>query len=269
MPNVSILTAACISAAGSPGPNTIFSLAKGASGGCGGISIPEQGRSERPWRCGYNMALRKIEVKEGDRYHQLTVCSEIEGMSVSNRTVRMVLCKCDCGKIVRVRLDYLRSGHTKSCNCRRKTSASKTHKKHGEYNTSLYSVWRSMLNRCFNKNVKSFVDYGNRGITVCREWLEYEPFSQWAKRNGYKKTLTIERIDNNGDYEPANCKFISKAAQANNKRNNRFLLFKGKSLTVAQWGRKTGIHPGTIESRLKAGWETKKALTHPVRTRCD
>ena len=113
------------------------------------------------------------------------------------------ICKCGCKEHVIKQDNLYISGHNIS------------NLKHGLQNTRLYHIWESMKQRCLNSNNKRYKDYGGRGITICDEWLEFIPFRDWSLSNGYADNLTIDRINNNGNYEPSNCRFLSK------KENNR------------------------------------------------
>ena len=126
-------------------------------------------------------------------------------------------CQCDCGKITNVRSNSLRQGLTRSCGCLQKEMVAQigiSHRTHGDARrgkkTRLYWVWRSMKERCFNPNSISYKYYGGRGIKVCNEWLNsYANFRDWALTNGYVNNLTIDRIENDGNYEPNNCQWIT------------------------------------------------------------
>lgn len=134
-------------------------------------------------------------------------------------------CKCECGKFTNVSSRELRSGKTKSCGCLQKDKIREMRYRHGDRNSRLYSVWKTMKKRCENKNCKSYKWYGAKGVSVCDEWHDYSAFKKWALDNGYdekaeKGECTIDRINPYGDYEPSNCKWVSMTEQARNKRNS-------------------------------------------------
>jgi len=117
---------------------------------------------------------------------------------------------------------------------------------HGITNTSIYGVWQSMRQRCNNPNRTKYKDYGARGIKVCDEWQNAETFAKWANENGYQPGLQIDRIDNNGDYSPENCRFVTPRENSRNRRNTKYLTLNGETKSVAEWCEIVNISPFTI-----------------------
>jgi len=169
-------------------------------------------------------------------------------------------CVCECGTKRAVRRSFLLSGISKSCGCSRIENAVKATKKHGMRNTNLYAVWNSMKVRCRNKNSAAYHNYGGRGIQVCDEWMDFKKFYEWALSNGYEKGCEIDRIDNNGNYEPGNCRFVTPKKNMNNRRTNRYLTINGETKTIAEWSETTGINRVTLRSRVMLGWNENDLL---------
>lgn len=203
----------------------------------------------------------------GQRFGRLIAIKRVESKIYPNKKIiTNWLCKCDCGKEIITRTDSLRNGRTQSCGCLHLETLLKTTKTHGMAGTRIYIIWQNMKERCYNKNAVGFSNYGGRGITVCDEWKEsFECFYNWAVLNGYSDSLTIERIDVNGDYFPDNCKWISLKEQGFNKTNSHYLTYNGITKTIAEWADEMGMNYDTLHARIKyRGWSIEKALTTPV-----
>lgn len=197
----------------------------------------------------------KLNDLTGKRFGRLTVLGRAEA---NGRKGTYWLCLCDCGKTCSVLSGALVTGHTTSCCCYAKEVSSRA-KTHGLCHTKEHAVWKAMRQRCNDKNAENYYRYGGRGIKICSEWNNFTNFYQWCKESGFKDGLTIDRIDNNGDYCPENCRWVDKIAQGNNKCNNRKVMYKGELLSLMQIERLTGIDHRTIGNRLNSGWTVEQA----------
>lgn len=207
----------------------------------------------------------------GQKFGRLTVIAEAPNIVLKNgRSYAAWLCKCECGNEKVVRTNALRQGGTSSCGCLAKDVHSKTiskairaSTKHGDFGTPLYRIWAAMKRRCNNPHSAFYELYGGRGIKVCSEWDEYLPFKEWALNNGYKKGITIDRINCNGNYCPDNCRWISIQEQQRNRRNNRHYEYKGVSYTVKEIADMVGLKPRTIQGRIERGWSVEQVIETP------
>lgn len=174
------------------------------------------------------------------------------------------LCKCRCGNLIEVPTSRLKSGNTKSCGCLRYEKLKKANTKHGLTDTRIYNIWKGIKRRCNNPKCKGYKYYGAKGIKICDRWNNnFIEFYNWALKNGYNDTLTIDRIDNNGNYEPNNCRWATYKEQTNNMTTNHILEYNNRKLTISQWAETTGVKERTIRSRVIMGWDVKRILeTH-------
>lgn len=174
----------------------------------------------------------------------------------------LVKCRCSCGNIVTIRKYHFKNNHTKSCGCLQKELIGSVNRTHGLTNSSTYRSWCSMMTRCTNPKVNNYHNYGGRGIKVCDRWHNFELF---LLDMGEKPSdnLQLNRIDNNGNYEKDNCKWVDSRENCNNKNNNVKYNYKGELLTVTEISRRSGINRTRIsnwKNRSKYSQEKIEAL---------
>jgi len=214
--------------------------------------------------------LTRFNDLSGNRYDMLSVIRRVEN---SRDGYVQYLCVCDCGNYKIIKADNLRNGHTHSCGCLKKKMMADKQFKHGgtggRHNKQdrLYSIWRSMISRCYFPSATEYEYYGGRGITVCNEWHnDYSVFRNWAINNGYSDKLTIDRIDNNGNYDPINCRWVTMKTQMNNKNNNHLIEYNGQVRTLTEWAELIGISRNILSQRInRYHWPIERALTQPVK----
>jgi hypothetical protein len=161
--------------------------------------------------------MPEIIVKSGEKYNRLTIVKEVERMVLKcGQKPRKFLCLCECGNTKEVLLSKLRKGDIKSCGCYRKEISTK----HGYKHTSIYNIWVMMKQRCLNTKNKDYPNWGGRGITVCDRWLE--SFNNFLEDMGQKpENNSLDRINNDGNYEPSNCRWATSIQQQNNRRTSK------------------------------------------------
>lgn len=200
---------------------------------------------------------------EGYKYNLLKVLS-FTGNAHSKRG-KIYLCECKCGNRLELPTAYIRKGSPYSCGCEKRTRKDKGTRRGNRLNDErLYRTWKRMRMRCNNPNFHQSKDYGDRGIKVCEEWSDYLNFKKWALCNGYSEKLSIDRIDNNGDYSPQNCRWATSEQQSNNQRSNVLLTYKGETKTAAQWAKEIGITKSSMYHRLHRGWTVEEIITIPM-----
>lgn len=177
---------------------------------------------------------------------------------------RRALFRCDCGNLTEVDVYGVRNGCPKSCGCAYKDYIdSGSHKTHGLTRTHIYARWKTMLSRCRNPNSQKYPRYGARGIKVCDRWKKFENFIE--DMGHPPKGASIDRIDNNGDYEPSNCRWATPKEQSNNMSRNIVLEYDGKTMTAAEWEDHLGYNREIISARIRLGWSVERAITQKPR----
>ncbi len=169
-------------------------------------------------------------------------------------------CRCTCGNIRLVQGHHLRNGNTKSCGCYRNEFSEIHVTTHGKSKSEIYLTWTGMKDRCSNPSNPKYDRYGGRGIKVCDRWLN--SFVNFSADMGKRPSgTTLDRINNNSDYEPSNCRWATRTQQARNKNNNRYFVLNGERKALPDWCELYGISYTCVYARLKRGWNIERALT--------
>ena len=207
--------------------------------------------------------MGKLELKD-QKFGMLTVIKESEKRFAKCRSI-LWECKCECGNTAIVSGTNLKTGNTKSCGCITKERITNLNYNHGLSRKRVYRILISMKTRCYNKKVNEYKEYGGRGIIVCADWLnDFMNFYNWSMKNGYSDTLSIDRIDNDGNYEPNNCRWATMKEQSNNNRHNRFITYNDETKTMKEWCEKLNLGYNTIRLRIYNGWSTERAFETPI-----
>lgn len=203
--------------------------------------------------------MKKIaDMKPGDKYNRLTAIKEIGYKNKRD----MWFFQCDCGRTTIASRYQAITGRKKSCGCYLYDvlKSGDNRRQHGMCGTRLYRIWQGIHIRCNHPTGKNSC-YKN--ISYCQEWAQFEPFYEWAINNGYDDSLTIDRIDSNGNYEPSNCRWVTWEVQANNTSQVRHITYKGETHTMSEWSNITGIKYSILNTRYWKGDRGERLFREP------
>lgn len=203
---------------------------------------------------------------EGCRFGRLTViCKDYSKPTDHGRYWK---CLCDCGQYCSVSTSALNCGNNRSCGCLHRDLIIKRNTKHGMSKTRLYHIYSTMISRCTNCNSRNYPRYGGRGIKVCGEWrYDFQAFYDWAMAHGYRDDLTIDRINNDGDYCPENCRWTNMTVQQNNRRTNHLVEYDGEMYSIADLARKFGLEYKYTYSCISNGFSIEDIISGNVSRR--
>lgn len=200
------------------------------------------------------MTLKKLAEVKFNRSGRLVYLGEQK--KIKGKYFVRVLC--DCGVEKFVNKFSFNEGKVKSCGCLKKEIGNKSRshgdsRKHSKFH-NLYRRWSDIKTRCYNERSRNYTNYGKKGVRMDSKWRDsYEEFKKWALINGYKEELTIDRIDNDGNYEPDNCRWVDMNVQANNKSNNVIIEIDGIRKNITEWANSYGIEPSLPFARYSRG----------------
>lgn len=201
--------------------------------------------------------MKSIQLQAGQKFNRLTIIKldhikEYIYPSGKKHNEEYYLCECKCKNKKIISKSEIVYSRTKSCGCLYKEKIIK----HNLSYNKLFYIWHGIKKRCYNKNDTHYKDYGGRGIIVCDEWKnDIKSFYNWAISNGYKENegrniLTIDRINNDGNYEPSNCRWTTQKEQMRNTRRNHLITYNGETHCIAEWAEKLGIDRNIIYNRI-------------------
>lgn len=197
----------------------------------------------------------KLTLKRGLVFSRLTVLRFVcDGLW---------LCRCSCGRLTKATAYQLRANKKRSCGCLHNDLLGASRRRHGMTGTPTYRSWSAMMSRCYNPRCREYKWYGGRGISVCKRWHTAANFC--SDMPGRKLHDSLERLDVNGNYEPANCKWLARHLQAGNLRSNIRIHYQGKTQCLAWWAKELSLPYSALTARLRRGWSVTRTLRTPVR----
>lgn len=208
------------------------------------------------------------QIHIGSQFGKLTVIGSVIWQTTRRQKLSMFPCRCECNKEPLVLSANLLKGNTKSCGCRQTSGLRPPPKIHSANERRLNGIRNGMLARCYKPSCESYTNYGGRGIEVCLEWREHAAkFREWAFLNGYEPTLTLDRIDNNGNYEPSNCRWATDIMQHRNCRRNYLVTAWGETKCMAEWAddARCQTQYSVLRQRIREGQIPEQAISTPTR----
>jgi hypothetical protein len=205
------------------------------------------------------MQYNRLDIMSLPKRGRLTIIKE--NLQKKENGIRYVDVLCDCGIQKTIRLSNYKHGNTWSCGCLNIENVKISNTKHSQSRDYLYKRWDNIKKRCFYKKGKDYLKYGAKGITMCDEWKnDYTKFRDWALANGYKPELQIDRINNNGNYQPNNCRWVTTRQNINNRSNTIYLVYNGKKDSLMNWARFLKVNKiSTFRNRIKC-WGVAKTF---------
>ena len=205
--------------------------------------------------------MRRARIKVGAVFSRWTIVSKAETIRYPNgHSAQVWICRCACGVMKEVRATHIRSGKSGSCGCLHKEIASSVSLKHGDRKSAMYEVWTQMIQRCENPKNKAYKNYGARGIRVCTEWHDYPVFLRDMGPT-YQHGLTIDRKDNDGNYEPSNCRWVTNKVNCRNQQRTIRVEWDGVPTALSDLAEQHGVRLLTAYSRYRLkGWSLRQSL---------
>ncbi len=202
----------------------------------------------------------------GKKFGRLTIL-KIDHIAENGQTY--VLCKCECGTKKIINFGSISAGLIVSCGCRQKEIQKYGSITHGKSYTRIYNIWCVMKTRCYCKKYREYKNYGGKGVIICEEWLNsFEAFYNWAMSHGYTDKLSIDRIDNNGNYEPSNCRWADRKTQSRNISRNINITHNGETHILKDWAEILGIDYRKMWYRYKKGYSIEKVFYNGDLKKC-
>ena len=194
--------------------------------------------------------------------HKVQRLTFVEGRGQDKNFNFLALYRCECGNERVYAKKDVNSMRKTACGCRRIGENNKGWFKHGLRNHPIYHCWKNLFRRCYKKDDPDYVNYGARGIAVFEDWHDISKFVAWSESNGYAPGLELDRKENDKDYTPDNCRFVTSKVNNNNRRNNRYLELNGKRQTVQMWADEIGVKSNTLRRRIDVyKWDLERALS--------